>query len=83
MGIGPGRLRFWAASQHASSALVFAGGARRLRGAMPQANEEFEKVRWLWAELVLNSKYYMVAWLSIYLLFCRRCAGHLWNGMSV
>ena len=23
---------------------------------MPQANEEFEKVRWLWAELVLNIK---------------------------
>ena len=54
MGIGLGRLRFRAASQHASSALVFAGGARSLRGANSQADEQSEKVRWLWAVPVLN-----------------------------
>ena len=71
MGFGAGGLRFQAVSRHASSALVFAGGARSLRGAKPQADEQSEKVRQLWAGLLLNIKYYTVAWLSIYLLFCR------------
>ena len=54
MGIGPGGLRFRAASRHASSALAFAGGARSLGGANSQADERSEKVRWLWAVPVLN-----------------------------
>ena len=55
MGIGLGRLRFWAASQHASSALVFAGGTRSLGGVKPQSDEQSEKARWLLAVSVLNS----------------------------
>ena len=53
MGIGVGRPWFWAVSKHVLSASIFAGS---VKGVKLHADQWSEKVRWLAAGSVSNSK---------------------------